>query len=149
MSNFPEQRFPEQHGTYIAERNGQMVLIKVKGVYPTLELDSRGLDMATFIATGKAQLVDKSIMDAIQLFPTSWKFHSMPFLKKFSPKVSFQPNGIVDLDLDTLTAARGRYYRLCQMGISPIKIARALSAEFSVPIEQMLEIVNNFDKEAC
>lgn len=144
MSNFPEQ-----HGVYIAERNGQMVLIKVKGVYPTLELDSHGLDMAAFIATGKAQLVDKSVLDAIQLFPNSWQFHSMPFLKKFSPKVSFQPNGIVDLDLDTLTAARGRYYRLCQMGISPIKIARALSAEFSVPIEQMLEIVNNFDKEAC
>lgn len=144
MSNFPEQ-----HGVYIAERNGQLVLIKVKGVYPTLELDSKGLDLSSFIANGAARLVDKSVMDGIQLFPTSWRFHSMPFLKRFSPKVSFQPNGIVDLDLDVLTAARGKYQRLCQMGVSPIKITRALSAEFSVPMEQMLEIVNNFDKELC
>jgi hypothetical protein len=47
-----------------------------------------------------------------------------------------------------MQSIRGKYYRLCQQGVSPIKIVRALGYEFKVSREQIINLINEFDAQS-
>lgn len=142
--------FPESSGVYIAQRNDELFIVKVKGVYPTMQLDKKALDLSEFLINGKYKEVPQATLDGIELFHTSWEFHPLRFIHfgVFS-KTEFNPDGQnLYLIEEDITALRSKYYRLCQQGVSPSKIIRALGYEFKVSTEQIISLLNNFDAQA-
>lgn len=140
--------FPQSAGIYICQRDTDLILIVVKGVCPTLKLDS-GFDLGTYLRTRKAKPASKEILDNIEVFPEMWTFTSLSFLdySVFSP-IDFRPTGKLDLPLDTMADIRSKYYLLCQQGVPATKIMRALSQEFKVSMDSIIDLVNDFDKYA-
>lgn len=142
--------FPESSGVYIAQRDNSFFIVKVKGVYPTLQLDKKAVDLGEYLRNGKTKEVPQEVMDNIELFHTDWEFHPLRFIHfgVFS-KTEFNPDG-TDLYLteDDMQSIRGKYYRLCQQGVSPIKIVRALGYEFKVSREQIINLINEFDAQS-
>ena len=59
--------FPEYSGVYLAQREDDLYVVKVKGVYPTLTLDKNALDLGEFLRSGKTKAVDKTILDNMEL----------------------------------------------------------------------------------
>lgn len=142
--------FPESSGVYVAQRDADLYIVKVKGVYPTLQLDKRAVDLGEFLCNGKNKEVPQEVLDNIELFHTDWEFYPLSFINfgVFS-KTEFNPNG-TDLYLseeDTISI-RGKYYRLCQQGVSAMKVIRALGYEFKVSKEQIIKLINDFDTQA-
>lgn len=143
MSNFPTSS-----GIYIAQRTDHLIMFEVKGVYPTLQL-GKGVALDKFFGGGKLVEAPKEIMDNIELFPEMWNFNKLKYIKTgvFS-KIAFNPNGETFITEDDEYEMRSKYYRLCMMGVSGIKAARAISVEFKVPSDQMLSIINRWDEES-
>jgi len=142
--------FPESSGVYIAQRNDELFIVKVKGVYPTLQLDKKAIDLGTYLSSGKTNEVTQSVLDNIELFHETWEFHPLRFIHfgVFS-KTEFNPDGQnLYLSEEDVTALRGKYYRLCQQGVSPLKLIRALGYEFKVSSDQIISLLNNFDAQA-
>lgn len=142
--------FPESSGAYIAQRKSDLFIVKVKGVYPTLQLDKKAVDLGTYLSNGKTKEVPQDVLDNIELFHTEWEFHPLRFINfgVFS-KTDFNPDGTkLYLSEEDTIALRGKYYRLCQQGVSPMKAIRAIGYEFKVSKEQILELINNFDGQA-
>lgn len=142
--------FPANSGVYIAQRENDLFIVKVKGVYPTLQLDKKAVDLGEYLRNGKLKEISQDIMDNIELFHNDWEFLPLNFINfgVFS-KIEFNPNG-TDLYLseDDVTSIRGKYYRLCQQGVSPMKVIRALGYEFKVSKEQIIKLINSFDAQA-
>jgi hypothetical protein len=89
-------------------------------------------------------------MDNMELFHTDWEFHPLRFIHfgVFS-KTEFTQDGTnLYLSEDDMQSIRGKYYRLCQQGVSPIKIVRALGYEFKVSREQIINLINEFDAQS-
>ena len=143
--------FPESSGVYIAQREGDLFIVKVKGVYPTLQLDKKAIDLGEFLSHGKMKEVSKNVLDNMELFHTEWEFLPLRFINfgVFS-KTDFCPNG-TDLYLseDDIVSIRGKYYRCCQQGVSPMKIIRALVYEFKVSEDQVIKLINDFDAQSA
>lgn len=142
--------FPESSGVYIAQHGTDLFIIKVKGVYPTMQLDKKAVDLGEFLHNGKAKEVNQEALDNIELFHTSWKFYPLSFINfgVFS-KTEFNPNGdYLYLSEEDIVSIRGKYYRLCQQGVSPMKVIRALGHEFKVSKDQIIGLINNFDAQA-
>jgi hypothetical protein len=142
--------FPESSGVYIAQRDNSFFIVKVKGVYPTLQLDKKAVDLGEYLRNGKTKEVPQEVMDNIELFHTDWEFHPLRFIHfgVFS-KTEFTPDGTnLYLSEDDMQSIRGKYYRLCQQGVSPIKIVRALGYEFKVSREQIINLINEFDAQS-
>lgn len=142
--------FPESSGVYIAKRDNEFFIVKVKGVYPTLQLDKKAIDLGEYLRNGKTKEVPQEVMDNMELFHTSWEFIPLGFITfgVFS-KTEFNPNG-TDLYLseEDVISLRGKYYRLCQQGTSPLKVIKALGYEFKVSKEQIIKLINSFDAQA-
>lgn len=142
--------FPESSGVYIAKRDNEFFIVKVKGVYPTLQLDKKAVDLGEYLRNGKTKEVPQEVMDNMELFHTSWEFIPLDFITfgVFS-KTEFNPNG-KDLYLseEDVISIRGKYYRLCQQGVSPLKVIKALGYEFKVSKEQIIKLINSFDAQA-
>lgn len=143
--------FPESSGVYIAQRDSSLFIVKIRGVYPTLQLDKNAIDLGEYLCNGKKKEVPKEVLDNMEIFHTEWTFYSLKFIDftVFS-KIDFNPDG-TDLYLseEDIVLIRGKYYRMCQQGVSPMKICRALSYEFKCSLEQIINLVNDFDAQQC
>lgn len=142
--------FPEASGVYIAQRDADLFIVKVKGVYPTLQLDKKAVDLGEYLRHGKTKEVPQEVLDNLELFHYEWEFNPLRFINfgVFS-NLEFNPDGTkLYLSEDDMVSLRGKYYRLCQQGVSPMKVIRALGYEFKVSTDQILELINNFDAQA-
>lgn len=142
--------FPESSGVYIAQRDNSFFIVKVKGVYPTLQLDKKAVDLGEYLCNGKIKEVPQEVMDNIELFHTDWEFHPLRFINfgVFS-KTEFCPDGTnLYLSEDDVLSIRGKYYRLCQQGVSAMKVIRALGYEFKVSRDQIINLINEFDAQS-
>lgn len=142
--------FPENSGVYIAQRESDLFIVKVKGVYPTLQLDKKAVDLGSFLGSGKNVEVPQDVLDNIELCHMDWVFHPLSFINfgVFS-KTEFSPNGSdLYLSEDDVRSLQGKYYRLCQQGVSPMKVIRALGYEFKVSKDQIIKLINEFDAQA-
>ena len=141
--------FPENSGVYIAQRDQEAFIVKVKGVYPTLQLDKKAIDLGTFLINGKMKEVPQSILDNMELFHTDWSFHPLELNFGVFSKTEFNPNGHdLYLSEEDVSILRGKYYRMCQQGVSPLKVVRALGYEFKVSMDQIIKLINGFDAQA-
>lgn len=142
--------FPENSGVYITQRNDDLFIIKVKGVYPALSLDKKAVNLGEFLRSGKTKEVSQEVLDNMELFHTEWNFIPLKFIDfgVFSPTI-FNPNGTnLYLSEEDIISIRGKYFRMCQQGVSPLKVIRALGYEFKVSKEQIINLINGFDKQA-
>jgi hypothetical protein len=141
--------FPENSGVYIAQRHDDLLLLRVKGVYPSLQLDQKAIDLGEFLRSGKLQGIPKEKIDAIEIFHQSWEFRPLRINFGVFSKIEFNPDGTkLYLSEEDMIAIRGKYYRLCQQGVSPMKVIRAIGYEFQVSKDQIIELINGFDKQA-
>ena len=142
--------FPETSGLYIVQRDQDVLIVKVRGVYPTLQLDKKAVNLGEYLRTGKTKEVEQSVLDNIEIFHTEWRFYPLRFINfgVFS-KTEFNPNGTkLYLSEEDMIALRGKYYRLCQQGVSVVKVVRALGYEFKVSTEQIMDMINDFDNQS-
>ena len=142
--------FPEASGAYIAHRDAKSYIVKIKGVYPTFDLDNRIFDLGEFLNKGKLSEAPKGTAENILLAHEKWSFEPLKFLnfEVFSNTEFRNDNGDLYLSDDDYYRIRGKYYRLVEQGVSAVKIIRALSYEFKVPTERIIELVNCYDREA-
>lgn len=141
--------FPEHSGIYAAKKNNDIVVVKVKGVYPSLQLDKKAIFLSEYFRNGKIVEVPQKLLDNMEMFHSEWNFIPLDFIDfgVFS-KTEFAPNGAnLHLSEEDMLSIQGKYYRLCQQGVSPIKVIRALSYEFKVSTEQILPLINEFDRQ--
>ena len=141
--------FPEHSGIYAAQRENDIVVVKVKGVYPSLQLDKKAILLSEYFRSGKIVEVPQSLFENIEIFHSEWNFIPLDFFNfgVFS-KTEFVPNGAnLYLSEEDILSIQGKYYRLCQQGVSPIKVIRALSYEFKVSTEQIIPLINGFDSQ--
>jgi hypothetical protein len=90
------------------------------------------------------------VLDNITIFHESWNFHPLKFVN-FSvfSKIEFQPDGTkLYLSEEDIIGIRGKYFRMCQQGVSPMKVIRALSYEFKTSKDQIIALINEFDKQS-
>lgn len=142
--------FPESSGVYIAQRESDFFIVKVKGVYPTLQLDRKAVDLGEYLRHGKTKEVPQEVMDNMELFHTEWEFNPLRFINfgVFS-KTEFSPDGNnLYVSEEDVLSLRGKYYRLCQQGVSPMKVIRALGYEFKVSKDQIIKLINDFDAQS-
>lgn len=141
--------FPITPGLYIAQRERDIVLIRITGQYPKLIL-GKGIDITTFICSGGIKEVDKETLSSIALNSSEWSFRCLPSIEmSVFPKTTFRPDGIIEIDPDTTNAIRTYYYRLSQQGVPYTDIMRALADKHNITMEQVRQLINQFDKEAC
>lgn len=141
--------FPDSSGIYIAQRQNKTLIVKIKGIYPAFQLDKNAFDLGEFLRTGKKDEVPKETLDNIELFHNEWTFHPLRFINfgVFS-KTEFYPDGSsLYMSVDDLMSIRGMYFRLCEQGVPATKIVRALAYEFKCSTDQIISLVNEFDKQ--
>ena len=141
--------FPKHSGMYIAQRNDDVVIVKVKGVYPSLQLDKKAFFLSEFVKNGKLSEVPQELFDNIELYHQEWDFKLLDFINfgVFS-KTEFAPSGTnLFLSEEDTYSLRNLYYRLCQQGVSPTKVIRAVSYEYKISREQVMSLINGFDSE--
>lgn len=71
--------FPQSAGMYFVQRDNDLFIITIKGLFPTLKLDS-GFNLGLFLKTRKLEKASKEVLDNIEIFPEMWKFTSMDFI---------------------------------------------------------------------
>ena len=141
--------FPESSGLFIAQRDLDIFIVKVKGVYPTMQLDKKAINLGGFFRDGKIAEVPQNVLDNIEMFHTEWEFRPLNINFGVFSLNEFNPNGNnLYLSEDEIISIRNKYYRLCQQGVSPLKVARALGYEFKVSTDQILKLINSFDAQA-
>lgn len=139
--------FPENSGMYIASRNDEVYIIKVKGVYPSLRIEKKALNLAAFFINNKIEEVSQEVLDNMEIFHSEWQFKPLP-INVFS-KIQFcSTTTDLYMSMEDVSALRGKYYRMVQQGVSVTKIIRALSYEFKTSKEQIIKLVNAFDAQA-
>ena len=142
--------FPEQSGVYIVTRDKSNVsnvfIVRVKGVYPSLQIDKNAVDISSWLHNGKVREVSKDIIDNIEIFHTEWNFIPLKMNFGVFSNIEFVPNPEkLYMSEEDAIYIRGKYYRLCQQGVSPMKVIRALTYELNTSKEQILNLVNEFD----
>lgn len=140
--------FPVSAGMYLAQRDSDLIIITIKGLYPTLKLE-KGFNLGLYIRKGKMQEASKETLDNIEIFPEMWKFIPMDFIgySVFSDN-EFHKACKLTLAPDVENDIRNKYYLLCQQGVPATKIMRALVAEFKCSMDEIINLVNSFDKYA-
>ena len=137
--------FPESPGLYIAQRDYDVVLIKITGMYPALEL-GKSIYLTSLITGNTLKEAPKEVMNSILLFGDKWNFTKLDGINtNMCPKTSFKTDGNLDLGTEELLTLRSKYYRMVQSGVSSSKIIRALMYEYKVPMDQVIELLNKFD----
>lgn len=141
--------FPEHSGVYIAQRDDDIIIVKVKGVYPSLQLDKKAILLSEYLKNGKIVEAPSGLFENLEIFHTKWNFIPLDCINYgvFS-KTEFVPDGTkLYLSEEDILAVQGMYYRLCQQGVSPLKAIRAVSYEYKTSTEQIISLVNEFDKQ--
>lgn len=140
--------FPETPGLYIAQRDYDVVLIKITGMYPTLEL-GKCINITSLICGNTIKEASKEVINSILLFSDKWKFTMLKDIDmRVFPKTSFKADGNLDLSTDERLMLRNTYYRMVQSGISSSKIIRALMYEYKTSMEQVINLLNKFDHDS-
>lgn len=140
--------FPLSAGTYMCQRDTDLIIIVIKGLFPMLRLDS-GFDLGYFLEKRKLKEVSKGILANIEIFPEMWRFTPLRDLNySVFSKNEFHATGRLELPIDRETDIKEKYYLLTQQGVSTIKIIRALTQEFKVSPDTICDLVNGFDKQA-
>ena len=141
--------FPESPGLYLAQRNTDIVLFKLTGMYPTL-IVGKSIYLTNFIEGNSLTEVPKEVLANMVVFPEKWSFIMIGNLINMDvfPKLAFKCNSDLDLSTDELLHIRSMYYRLVQSGIAPTKILKALSYEYKLTMTQVIDLANKFDKDA-
>ena len=102
--------FPESSGVYIAQRESSLFIVKIKGVYPSLQLDKKAIDLGEYLANGKMKEVSQEVLDNIEIFHTEWDFHPLSFVNftVFS-NIEFRPDGTnLYLSEEDILSIRGK-----------------------------------------
>lgn len=140
--------FPETPGLYIAQRDYDVVLIKITGMYPTLEL-GKCINITSLICGNTIKEASKEVVNSILLFSDKWKFTMLKDIDmRVFPKTSFKADGNLDLSTDERLMLRNMYYRMVQSGVSSSKIIRALMYEYKTSMEQVINLLNKFDHDS-
>lgn len=140
--------FPETPGLYIAQRDYDVVLIKITGMYPTLEL-GKCINITSLICGNTIKEASKEVINSILLFSNKWKFTMLKDIDmRVFPKTSFKADGNLDLSTDERLMLRNTYYRMVQSGVSSSKIIRALMYEYKTSMEQVINLLNKFDHDS-
>lgn len=140
--------FPETPGLYIAQRDYDVVLIKITGMYPTLEL-GKCINITSLICGNTIKEASKEVINSILLFSDKWKFTMLKDIDmRVFPKMSFKTDGNLDLSTDERLMLRNTYYRMVQSGVSSSKIIRALMYEYKTSMEQVINLLNKFDHDS-
>lgn len=140
--------FPLSAGTYMCQRDTDLIIIVIKGLFPMLRLDS-GFDLGYFLKKRKLKEVSKGILANIEIFPEMWRFTPLRDLNySVFSKNEFHATGRLELPIDREADIKEKYYLLTQQGVSTIKIIRALTQEFKVSPDTICDLVNGFDKQA-
>lgn len=139
--------FPDTPGIYIAQRSSQVVLIKITGYYPNLVL-GKSIDITGWIAGGGIKEASRDLLANLVYNANEWDFQLIPKINmSVFPKTAFRPDGIVDIDPDTRSSIRTKYFRLSQQGVPYGDIMRTLVYEYNITMDQTRQLVNEFDKE--
>lgn len=139
--------FPENSGMYIASRNDEAYIIKVKGVYPSLRIEKKALNLTAFFTSNKVEEAPQDVLDNMEIFHSEWQFKPLP-INVFS-KIQFcSTTTNLYMSMEDISALRGKYYRMVQQGVSITKVIRALSYEFKTSKEQIIKLINAFDAQA-
>ena len=142
-----QKGFPETPGLYIAQREYDVVLLKITGMYPTLQV-GKCVYLSALIGGNTIKETPKEVVDNIILFSKDWEFSKIESIDtRVFPKTAFKVNGSLDLGTDEKLSLRNTYYRFVQSGVSSSKIIRALMYEYHVTMEQAISLINEFD--AC
>ena len=140
--------FPETPGLYIAQRDYDVVLIKITGMYPTLEL-GKCINVTSLICGNTIKEASKEVVNSILLFSDKWKFTMLKDIDmRVFPKTSFKADGNLDLSTDERLMLRNMYYRMVQSGVSSSKIIRAFMYEYKTSMEQVINLLNKFDHDS-
>lgn len=140
--------FPETPGLYIAQRDYDVVLIKITGMYPTLEL-GKCINITSLICGNTIKEASKEVVNSILLFSDKWKFTMLKDINvSVFPKTSFKADGNLDLSTDERLMLRNMYYRMVQSGVSSSKIIRAIMYEYKTSMEQVINLLNKFDHDS-
>lgn len=140
--------FPETPGLYIAQRDYDVVLIKITGMYPTLEL-GKCINITSLICGNTIKEASKEVVNSILLFSDKWKFTMLKDIDmRVFPKTSFKADGNLDLSTDERLMLRNMYYRMVQSGVSSSKIIRAFMYEYKTSMEQVINLLNKFDHDS-
>lgn len=140
--------FPETPGLYIAQRDYDVVLIKITGMYPTLEL-GKCINITSLICGNTIKEASKEVVNSILLFSDKWKFTMLKDINvSVFPKTSFKADGNLDLSTDERLMLRNMYYRMVQSGVSSSKIIRAFMYEYKTSMEQVINLLNKFDHDS-
>lgn len=140
--------FPETPGLYIAQRDYDVVLIKITGMYPTLEL-GKCINITSLICGNTIKEASKEVINSILLFSNKWKFTMLKDIDmRVFPKTAFKTDGNLDLSTDERLMLRNEYYRMVQSGVSSSKIIRALMYEYKTSMEQVINLLNKFDHDS-
>lgn len=143
-----ESKFPTSPGLYIVQRETNVILLKITGMYPTLQL-GKAISIDKIIEGNSIKEASKEIVTNISLFPEKWKFTKLDCINMNAfPKQSFRPDGYLDLSTEEYLSMRSMYYRLSQSGISFQKIASAFVFEYKTTMDQVIKLINKFDSEA-
>lgn len=141
--------FPEHSGVFIAKRGSYLLIVTVKGVYPTLKLGERAIDLGEYLRKGKFVEVPKNMLDAMEMFHMSWEFVPLNIGIPVFSNTEFEPTGTnLYLSDEDMMYVQGLYYRLCQQGVSPLKAIRAISYEYKLSTDQTRDLINKFDAQA-
>lgn len=140
--------FPISPGLYIAQRDYDVVLLKITGMYPTFTV-GKTLYLTSLISSNTLKEASKDIVNNIILFSDKWKFTQLEGIDmRVFPKLAFKPDGHLDLSTDELLSVQITYYRMRQSGVSLSKIMWALVYEYKVPMEQISKMIELFDNRS-
>ena len=143
-----QKGFPETPGLYIAQREYDVILLKITGMYPTLEL-GKCINITSLICGNTIKEASKEVINSILLFSNKWKFTMLKDIDmRVFPKTSFKADGNLDLSTDERLMLRNTYYRMVQSGVSSSKIIRALMYEYKTSMEQVINLLNKFDHDS-
>ena len=109
--------FPESPGLYIVQRDYDVVLLKITGMYPTLDV-GKSIYLTPLITGNAVKEAPKEIINSIILFSEKWKFNMLKEINvNVFPKTSFKIDGHLDLSNDERLLLRNQYYRMVQSGV--------------------------------
>lgn len=99
-------QFPLSAGTYMCQRDTDLIIIVVKGLFPTLQLDG-GFDLGYFLKKRKLREASKEILANIELFPEMWTFTPMRGMNySVFAKNEFHTTGKLELPMDRRPISR-------------------------------------------
>lgn len=141
--------FPEEAGLYIVQRGSDIVLIKIVGMFPLLEI-ARGFTIDSLLTGQQLKEASKEMLANIEINPTEWKWQSLNVNMSVFPKITFDSDSTnVALSTEEYLTMRSKYYRMCQQGVSQSKITRALMYEYKLKMSAVIELKREFDADAA